>query len=146
MDSHEQKRAFLICFLAVVETGLHLFQSELDSYCKKLSPYIHKYMESVDVSEYLKQLEAWYDINICYIQRTFLCLDQQISYLMFYAFLGKEVHLDGLKDEVKNDLRKFISCCSLADLFHEKKEDQRESGKNNSLKTDEKKSVCRSKW
>eukprot|EP00794_Sanderia_malayensis_P008888 gene8888-9838_t len=40
------------------------FHLELDKYCQSLGPYLHKYMESVDVSEYLRHLEAWYEINV----------------------------------------------------------------------------------
>eukprot|EP00795_Rhopilema_esculentum_P009142 gene9142-16805_t len=75
------------------------FQNELDNYCKQLSPYIHKYMESVDVSEYLKRLEAWYDSNV---------------------FVGDEIELKDLPEDIKHDLEIFISCCSLSELLQDR--------------------------
>ncbi|XP_065065987.1 protein Njmu-R1-like isoform X2 [Rhopilema esculentum] len=119
-NSEDPKRSFLVCFIAVIETGLELFQNELDNYCKQLSPYIHKYMESVDVSEYLKRLEAWYDSNICYIQRCFSYLSEELSTILFTVFVGDEIELKDLPEDIKHDLEIFISCCSLSELLQDR--------------------------
>lgn len=111
---------FVICFIVSAMSGLELFQEDLDNYCNELSPYLDKSMEATDISEYLACVDAWYEKNICFVQR---CLDYfscQLAALMCVGFCSDSVVVSpNAPEEAQADIERFLACCNLSTLFLE---------------------------
>ncbi|XP_057311746.1 protein Njmu-R1-like [Hydractinia symbiolongicarpus] len=120
MDA-EKTDVFIVCFVASALSGLEMFQADLDNYCNSLMPYLEKYMESVDISEYLKLLESWYETNICFVERCLTYFSDDLSTLICAGFCGDSVTVDeNISAEATTDIQRFLKCCSLSQLFLEK--------------------------
>ncbi|RMX44437.1 hypothetical protein pdam_00010054 [Pocillopora damicornis] len=73
---------YVICLVSGSESGLDLFQKELDEYSKGLLPYIDKYTESLDVQESFKHLEFWYEENVEFVCRCTGLLKEDLAVLI----------------------------------------------------------------
>ncbi|XP_065658493.1 protein Njmu-R1 isoform X4 [Hydra vulgaris] len=111
---------FLVSFMVGTESGFELFQKDLDDYCNSLLLSLEKYMESIDVSEYLTLLDEWYDSKVCFIERCLQYFSKDLALLLCASFCSISVTIDPkISDCVKKDIQKFLECSSLSLLFDE---------------------------
>ena len=119
-DNISEVVQFLVCFIVPSASGLDLFQEDLDAYCNELSPYLEKCMESIDISEYLKFVESWYEKNICFVERCLEYFSCQLAVLICIGFCGSSVVISqNAPVDSKEDIERFLQCCSLSPLFME---------------------------
>ncbi|XP_047143372.1 protein Njmu-R1 isoform X2 [Hydra vulgaris] len=111
---------FLVSFMVETESGFELFQKDLDDYCNSLLLSLEKYMESIDVSEYLTLLDEWYDSKVCFIERCLQYFSKDLALLLCASFCSISVTIDPkIPDCVKKDIQRFLECSSLSLLFDE---------------------------
>ncbi|CAH3039548.1 unnamed protein product [Pocillopora meandrina] len=108
---------YVICLVSGSESGLDLFQKELDEYSKGLLPYIDKYTESLDVQESFKHLEFWYEENVEFVCRCTSLLKEDLAVLIGLGLLGGSLEVQSDDEKLKMDLKMFVEACSMVNVL-----------------------------
>ncbi|XP_025091105.1 protein Njmu-R1-like isoform X2 [Pomacea canaliculata] len=132
-DKSNNLRRFVVCFVSFTDSSLDLFRQDLDKYSEGFVQYLdeeHLPMDSPqsgDIHWQLSQvntglkkyLEAWPETVLEYLTRCITRLGQNVQYLVYSALVDASLQVCDATAEEEDDIRKFISCCSLSPLLEQ---------------------------
>ena len=106
---------YIICFLAPESEKLENFTHDLDLYCLNLSKEISN---TTEIQTALKcYLEKWHDIVLDFLCRCVQLLRHDIKFLLYCALIDGCLRIDGIKESVCSDLKRFVKICNMSDII-----------------------------
>ncbi|KAK7507686.1 hypothetical protein BaRGS_00001621 [Batillaria attramentaria] len=132
-------RKFVVCFSVLLDPAT--FRKDLDSYCQGLVQLLDQETALTPQpgaeSEQLSQLntgvktylEGWHETVLEYLTRCVTRLGENVQYLVYSALVDATLQISGAVATDEEDIRRFISCCSLSPLLEQlQASDQQNAG------------------
>ncbi|XP_025091123.1 protein Njmu-R1-like isoform X4 [Pomacea canaliculata] len=117
-DKSNNLRRFVVCFVSFTDSSLDLFRQDLDKYSEGFVQYLDEELSQVNTG-LKKYLEAWPETVLEYLTRCITRLGQNVQYLVYSALVDASLQVCDATAEEEDDIRKFISCCSLSPLLEQ---------------------------
>ncbi|XP_021350018.1 protein Njmu-R1-like isoform X1 [Mizuhopecten yessoensis] len=142
-----QQRKYIVCFMALQKNSLDYFQRELDVYCNGVVQYLDQQVccdpsmqEEQDTQDKSKvteltnidtsvrtYLENWCEVTMDYTCRCMKILKQSAKYILYGALVDARFQFEGMTDQQKDDLQRFLKACNLSEILKQTDQEKREA-------------------
>ncbi|XP_033749715.1 protein Njmu-R1-like isoform X2 [Pecten maximus] len=119
-----QQRKYIVCFMALQKNSLDYFQQELDVYSKGVLKYLDQQLTNIDTSV-RAYLGNWCEVTMDYTCRCMKILKHSAKYILYGALVDAKFEFEGMTEQQKNDLKRFLSACNLSEILKQTDKEKR---------------------